>query len=121
MKGFIDLVFNYKQKYYIIDWKTNLLGDKIDAYSEPAIVSSMMDHSYVLQYHLYAIALHRYLQLRIREYDYNSHFGGVFYIFTRGVRPEYGLSSGVYRDRPSYELIKALDDFLTKNTGAIHE
>jgi exodeoxyribonuclease V beta subunit len=58
---------------------------------------------------VYCVALHRYLDLRVAGYDYESHFGGVRYLFLRGMRPESGLTRGVYADRPAYGLIDALD------------
>ena len=62
---------------------------------------------YALQAHLYVVALHEYLRLRLPGYRYDEHFGGVRYVFLRGldpVRPELG----VYRDRPTAETIEAL-------------
>jgi exodeoxyribonuclease V beta subunit len=71
----------------------------------------MRDDLYILQYHLYVIALHQYLKTRIPDYDYETHFGGVFYIFLRGVNPDTGSNAGIYRDRPSKNAI----EFLCKN------
>lgn len=34
-------------------------------------------------------ALHRYLRHRIADYDYERHFGGVIYLFLRGVDKEH--------------------------------
>jgi exodeoxyribonuclease V beta subunit len=48
----------------------------------------MAREAYVLQYLIYTVALHRYLRLRLPDYDYERHFGGVFYLFLRGMRPE---------------------------------
>ena len=52
--------------------------------------AAMSQHHYVLQYHIYAVAMHRYLQLRLGEaYSFASHFGGVRYLFLRGMSPDY--------------------------------
>ncbi len=110
MKGFIDLVFKFKGKWYIIDYKSNYLGDTYSDYSEPAMVLSMMEHHYFLQYHLYVTAIHRYLGFRIKDYDYKSHFGGVFYLFVRGMHPDSGSDFGVFYDRPDYEMVKQLSE-----------
>jgi exodeoxyribonuclease V beta subunit len=64
---------------------------------------------YLLQYYLYTVALHRYLSLRLPNYDYAQHFGGVFYLFVRGMRPDWG-QMGVFYDMPSQDLILALSD-----------
>ncbi len=45
----------------------------------------MIDHRYDLQYQLYSLALHRYLKQRLPNYDYETHFGGVYYLFLRGI------------------------------------
>ncbi len=111
-RGFIDLVFLYNDRYYIVDWKSNYLGDDAKAYSRETIQSAMEEHYYILQYHLYAVALHRYLQMRIPDYEYSAHFGGVFYIFVRGVEPKLKSSYGIYHDLPSRELIDTLSGYL---------
>jgi len=112
LKGFIDLVFEHAGKFYIVDWKSNWLGTTADDYTRDAVAAEMRRHHYGVQYHLYTVALHRYLAQRVPAYDYEAHFGGVFYIFLRGVdpaRPELGI----FRDRPSRERIAALDALLS--------
>ena len=110
MRGFIDLVFKFKKKWYIIDYKSNYLGSRYSDYSEAAMVSSMMEHHYFLQYYLYVTAVHRYLGLRMKDYNYNLHFGGVLYLFVRGMHPDSGPDSGVFYHRPDYEMIKKLSE-----------
>ena len=86
MKGYIDLVFFYDRRYYIIDWKSNMLELSQGDYSRESILAEMKKHNYHLQYHIYTVALHRYLSLRLgKDYDYNKHFGGVYYLFIRGM------------------------------------
>jgi exodeoxyribonuclease V beta subunit len=112
LKGFIDLVFEHAGKFYIADWKSNWLGTTADDYTAEAIAAEMRRHHYGVQYQLYSVALHRYLTRRIPDYDHATHFGGVFYIFLRGVdpaRPELGI----FRDRPSLARIAALDALLS--------
>ncbi len=110
MRGFIDLVFKFKKKWYVIDYKSNYLGSRYSDYSKAAMVSSMMEHHYFLQYHLYVTAVHRYLGLRMKDYNYNLHFGGVLYLFIRGMHPDSGPDSGVFYHRPDYEMIKRLSE-----------
>ena len=55
----------------------------------------MTRHHYVLQYLLYSVALHRHLRLRVPGYDYEQHFGGVYYLFVRGMAPEHPVGTGV--------------------------
>jgi ATP-dependent exoDNAse (exonuclease V) beta subunit (contains helicase and exonuclease domains) len=68
----------------------------------------MSQHAYHLQYLLYTVAVHRYLRLRLTNYDYDVHFGGVFYLFLRGMDPALGSDYGIFRDRPGRTLVDAL-------------
>jgi len=108
MKGFVDLIFRFQDKFYIVDWKSNYLGNTVLDYGPEALGSAMEEASYILQYHIYTVALHQYLKVRLADYSYEKHFGGVYYIFLRGVDPDMGPDYGVYRDRPSEELVKKL-------------
>ncbi len=107
MKGFMDLVFQFQGRFYLVDWKSNFLGHGCQAYDPAALSRSMEAHAYILQYHLYALALDQYLRLRLDDYSYDAHFGGIYYIFLRGVDPT-DPSLGIYRDRPPSGLIQAL-------------
>ena len=108
MKGFIDLVFQYDGRFYLVDWKSNFLGTRVEDYDSPALQAEMDENFYALQYHLYALALHQYLRMRLPDYDYEKHFGGVFYIFLRGVDPESGPEFGIFRALPGKKLIEGL-------------
>lgn len=112
MKGFIDLVFRFEGRFYLVDWKSNFLGEEAAHYDQPAMVRVMTEHFYVLQYLIYSLALDRYLALRIPDYRYDTHFGGVFYLFLRGVDPRKGPDFGVYRDRPAPVWIRKLGSLL---------
>ena len=116
MRGFIDLVFEWEGRFYLVDWKSNDLGHRREYYGPEALNRAMSDEYYVLQYHLYTLALHRYLQTRIPGYDYDSHFGGVFYIFLRGVDPLWGPGFGIFRDRPKRATVEALERHLIGET-----
>ncbi|MBS1187968.1 MAG: recB [Burkholderiaceae bacterium] len=107
LKGFIDLVFKHDGRYYILDWKSNHLGHTQRHYDDKAVGEAMAQHGYHLQYLLYTIALDRYLARRVRGYHYDTHFGGVLYLFVRGVRPEWP-GSGVYFHRPEEKTIRQL-------------
>ncbi|MDD5461192.1 MAG: exodeoxyribonuclease V subunit beta [Methylococcales bacterium] len=103
LTGFIDLVCEYKGLYYVMDYKTNGLPD----YSPDTLTYAMREHNYGLQYWIYTVALHRYLQNRLPDYDYETHFGGIRYLFVRGMQPELAMS-GVYQDRPDFDKVEAL-------------
>ncbi len=109
LRGFIDLVFMHGGRFYLVDYKSNRLGPRAEDYAHPALVRAMSEHHYFLQYHLYCVALHRHLALRVPQYDYERHFGGVFYLFLRGMAPEHGPGTGIYFDRPPAALIESLE------------
>ncbi|AOV16043.1 hypothetical protein BJI67_02225 [Acidihalobacter aeolianus] len=109
MKGYIDLVFRRDRRYYLVDYKSNHLGDRAEDYAPPRLAEAMREHRYDLQYLIYCVALHRHLRARLPGYDYARDFGGVFYLFLRGMRPADGPRLGVYRDRPEPALVDALD------------
>ncbi|MDZ7640835.1 MAG: exodeoxyribonuclease V subunit beta [Desulfurivibrio sp.] len=114
MKGFIDLVFQHRGKWYIVDYKSNLLGACHADYQPGRLWPPMVEHHYILQYHLYTVALHRHLSARLPGYDYRQHFGGVFYLFLRGMHPELGPAAGVFQQRPAAGLI----DYLSRRLFA---
>ena len=114
LRGFIDLFFKWKDRYYILDWKSNWLGDHTEDYNEIAMYHAMAHHAYYLQYYLYTLAAVRYLQLKIPDFDYERHFGGIYYIFVRGVSRDHP-GSGVFFDRPPKETIQALDALFQEN------
>lgn len=108
LKGFIDLVFCWQGKYYLLDYKSNWLGEDSTAYTTVAMAQAMAEHRYDLQYQLYTLALHRYLRHRLVGYDYQRHFGGVIYLFLRGVDQQHP-GHGIFNCRPEQQLIEGMD------------
>ncbi|PKH25042.1 exodeoxyribonuclease V subunit beta [Enterobacterales bacterium CwR94] len=108
LKGFIDLVFHWQGKYYLLDYKSNWLGEDASAYTSQAMAQAMLAHRYDLQALLYTLALHRYLRHRIADYDYDQHIGGAIYLFLRGIDAE-KPGQGVWQAKPSRVLIEQLD------------
>lgn len=127
LTGAIDLVFRApcqdgQLRYFVADYKSNWLGDvdrthsHVGHYTPARLVEAMIDHDYYLQYHLYVLAVHRYLRARLGDnYDYARDFGGVYYLFVRGMvgadapRDEAGQSCGVFYDRPEPACVDAMD------------
>lgn len=112
MKGYIDVVFQVDGRFYLADYKSNWLGPDREGYRQSELRRAMAREAYYLQYLVYGVALHRYLGGRVPGYDYGRHFGGVHYLFLRGMHPESGRAYGVYSDRPDAGLISALDRYL---------
>ncbi|MBN3806610.1 exodeoxyribonuclease V subunit beta [Paraburkholderia sp. Ac-20336] len=112
VKGFIDMIVEHDGRFWIVDWKSNHLGDTAADYAAAPLDAAMASHAYHLQALLYTVALHRYLKTRVRDYAYDTHIGGYLYLFVRGVRPEWrdaGGPAGVHRRRAPFELVALLD------------
>ncbi|MCE0847151.1 exodeoxyribonuclease V subunit beta [Buttiauxella sp. A2-C1_F] len=118
LKGFIDLVFRWQGRYYLLDYKSNWLGEDSSAYTQEAMAGAMQSHRYDLQYQLYTLALHRYLRHRMPDYDYQRHFGGVIYLFLRGVESN-GSSQGIFTTRPSVQLIEQMHALFAGQTDEV--
>lgn len=114
MKGFIDCVFQAGGRWYVIDYKSNWLGATADDYAAARLPAAIARDSYFLQYLIYTVVVHRYLRVRLADYDYDRDFGGVFYLFLRGIGPSRGAANGVFADRPSRALVEALDTFMAR-------
>lgn len=107
LRGVIDLFFEHEGRYYILDWKSNWLGDTPAAYCRPQVDNAMRQHHYALQAHLYLLACDQFLQNRIQDYSYERHFGGIFYLFLRGVTPS-DPALGVFFECPSTGFVRKL-------------
>jgi exodeoxyribonuclease V beta subunit len=110
LMGFADLVFEHQGRYWVLDYKSNHLGDDDAAYSHAALQHSMAEHRYDVQASLYLLALHRLLQSRLGSaYDPAHHLGGALYLYLRGIR---GPERGVCRVPADLTLIGALENML---------
>jgi exodeoxyribonuclease V beta subunit len=122
LRGFIDLVFEHAGRYYVLDWKSNHLGWSAHDYRADALQQAMTRSGYHLQALLYALALHRHLERRLPDYHYDTHFGGIRYLFVRGVRPHWtdrsGQVCGVHAHRPTLAVIRALEQLMDTEVGA---
>ena len=116
LQGFIDLVVQSGDMFYILDWKSNHLGATPQDYSRQPLEAAMREHGYYLQSLLYCVAVHRYLRQRLPDYDYERHMGGCLYGFVRGMRPHWldsdGKSLGIYTHRLPFSTIEAFDHLL---------
>ena len=131
LKGFIDLVFRAEDpltgemRWYVVDYKSNRIDPHrtktypIEHFSPAMLLYEMQSHHYILQYHLYTVALHRFLESRLRRaYDYETHFGGVYYLFFRGMLgPDAPIDPGpgIFYDRPSLETTLSLSALFSKD------
>ncbi len=110
MNGKMDLVAEAGGKYYIVDWKSNTLAENPRGYDLECLTRAVNGHAYFFQYHIYMVALLKYL----KEYGNQNtavNFGGVFYVFLRGID---GPAQGIFEDHPDMDFITELSDVLSK-------
>jgi exodeoxyribonuclease V beta subunit len=133
LTGSIDLVLkvpsaNGVDSFVVSDYKSNSmfntpgLGKKLSDYSQPHLIAEMARHDYPLQAILYQVALHRFLKLRLANYDPKVNLGGSLYLFVRGMIgldsvTSSGSVAGVMPWQPPPSLIVELSDLL----GASHD
>ena len=127
LTGSIDVLIRVEDadstpRFVVADYKSNRLhragstpmpGD----YSQSAMAIAMSRHHYGLQALLYSVAVHRFLRWRLPGYDPATHFGGVAYLFVRGmsgpsVPAQSGIPEGVFTWRVPPELIVELSRLL---------
>ncbi|MEG2981730.1 MAG: exodeoxyribonuclease V subunit beta, partial [Stenotrophomonas sp.] len=106
MTGLIDLTYCHAGKWYVLDYKSN----RLPAYDDASLQRAMAHSEYDLQALIYTLALHRWLRFRLRgRYDYARDFGGIRYVFCRGLDAGRSDSPGIHAQRFTLELIGALD------------
>ena len=111
MNGKVDLVFRFAGKYWILDWKSNHLGDRVEDYSVSRVREAMAENNYHLQYHIYTVALRKHLRACLPDFDYERDFGGCIYLFVRGMRV--GADTGNFFHKPDENLIDKMEGLLT--------
>lgn len=121
LKGFIDLVLEHEGRYFIVDWKSNHLGERPAHYGPAALDAAMAGQGYHLQALLYSVALHRHLRHRLAGYRPEQHLGGFAYLFIRGLRPAWrnddGTPTGLFFHRPTVDTLQRLDALLGDRSG----
>jgi exodeoxyribonuclease V beta subunit len=108
LRGFIDLVFEHDGRWYVVDYKSTFFGARPADYQPSRLLETMARHHFFLQYHLYTLALDRHLRARVPGYDYERSFGGIYYLFVRGMSPRQPRGYGIFHDRPPHALIEEL-------------
>ncbi len=116
MNGKIDLFFEHNGKYYILDWKSNFLGNSLEFYDTEHVKAAMYENNYNLQYLIYTVALTKYLKLRKPDFNYEKDFGGIIYLFLRGVRTN--GQTGIYYSKPEEQLIDKINELITPKKEA---
>ncbi|MEE3422135.1 MAG: UvrD-helicase domain-containing protein [Succinimonas sp.] len=123
MTGSLDLFFEHDGKYYVADYKSNIITEnrnKQGLYNREAMQRTIYDSHYDFQYVIYTVAMHRFLKHKLGDsYDYDTHIGGIYYLFLRGMRGENseinGSVPGVYYVRLPRELVEKADKFFAND------
>ena len=112
LMGFADLVFEHEGRYWVLDYKSNFLGEDDASYDGVALSRAMAEHRYDVQAAIYMLALHRLLKQRLGErYKPHEHLGGAVYLFLRGIK---GPEKGVCLLTKCTSLMDELDAMLGK-------
>ena len=109
-------------KYFVIDYKSNYLGDSFASYDRDGLLASIYTHRYDVQFLIYTLALYRFLKRRMGvSFDaseqelrafYDRHVGGVLYLYLRGLQANYlrdHISTGVFSTKIDFAVIHKLD------------
>jgi exodeoxyribonuclease V beta subunit len=128
LSGSVDAVLRIGDRYVVVDYKTNWLGDPARPltaadYAHPRLAEAMLHSDYPLQALLYSVVLHRFLRWRRSGYAPEKHLGGVMYLFLRGMcgpgTPVVdGHPAGVFSWQPPAALVTALSDVLDAGRAA---
>ncbi len=133
LSGSIDVVLRVPdpdagQRYVVVDYKTNMLGDPdrpltaLD-YTQSLMTDAMLHSHYPLQALLYSVVLHRFLRWRVPDYQPERHLGGILYLYVRGMcgpeTPEIGgHPCGVFAWHPPAAMVVELSELMA---GAARE
>jgi exodeoxyribonuclease V beta subunit len=119
LMGFADLVFEHEGRYWVLDYKSNSLGEASPAYDHAALEAAMAHHRYDVQAAIYLLALHRLLRARLgAAYEPARQLGGALYFFLRGID---GPARGEYAIPATPALLELLDtlDHLLANEASL--
>jgi len=115
LKGFADLVFEHEGRYWVLDYKSNALGNGDAAYTRRAMEEGMAGHRYDIQGAIYMLALHRLLRSRLGDaYDPAEQLGGAIFLFLRGIANT--ATHGCCLLEPDLVLLDGLDRLLAKES-----
>ena len=107
MTGKIDLTYRRDGRWYVLDYKSN----RLPGYAPAQLEAAMRHSEYDLQALIYSVALHRWLRFRLGDgYDYARDFGGIRYLFCRGLDATRNPSPGLHAHRFAPELVQAVDE-----------
>ena len=107
MHGYIDLAFAHQGTFFVLDYKSNFLGNEFRDYRAERLKEDVQNHFYDLQALIYFVALHRFLQDRMENYNPHKHLGGSYHLYLRGMHPQ--KATGIYFRPAPVDLLLELD------------
>jgi exodeoxyribonuclease V beta subunit len=111
--GSVDFVFAHDGRYYVVDWKSNFLGENSADYLPERISRSIAKERYHLQFSLYTVALDAHLSRCLgKDWNYERDFGGVYYLYLRGFGTHPDGKHGAFFHRPSAGFVSKLRSIL---------
>ncbi len=111
LKGFVDFVFDDDRVTYFADWKS----DRLASYDRGAIEAHVKAH-YELQARIYSVGIVRLLRIRSED-EYQRRFGGLLYVFIRGVGSGATGQEGVFFRKPRWDEIVRYESGLIDEVG----
>jgi exodeoxyribonuclease V beta subunit len=114
LTGKIDMIFMHRNTFYLVDWKSNFLGPLRDDYAPERLRGAMVRSDYFLQSLIYTVAADRYLRGRLPDYSYERNFGGVFYLFLRGIDAASADDCGIFFEKPDAASIAGLSELIAE-------
>lgn len=116
--GSVDFVFAHDGRYYVVDWKSNFLGESSADYLPERISRSIAKERYHLQFSLYTVALDAHLSRCLgKDWDYERDFGGVYYLYLRGFGTHPEGKHGAFFHRPSADFVAKVRSILQSRTA----
>jgi len=114
IRGVLDVLFEHEGRAYFADWKSDVLPS-----FAPGELRAHVAANYELQIQIYTVALFRLLGIEDRQ-DCERRFGGLAYVFLRGLeiesdpgrRPANGPAPGVLVRRPAYDEVRGWEQAL---------
>ena len=116
--GSVDFVFAHDGRYYVVDWKSNFIGESDADYLPERISRSIAKERYHLQFSLYTVALDAHLSRCLgKGWNYERDFGGVYYLYLRGFGTHPEGKHGAFFHRPSADFVTKLRSILQSRTA----
>ena len=116
--GSVDFVFAHDGRYYVVDWKSNFIGESDADYLPERISRSIAKERYHLQFSLYTVALDAHLSRCLgKDWNYERDFGGVYYLYLRGFGTHPEGKHGAFFHRPSADFVTKLRSILQSRTA----